>query len=118
MHVPREPYPIERLLGEHLPHLRPPQRRGLALSVPGAVLARSACQPAVVAALLPQGRYHALLCPSSAPAPGLVAGTRPGVRWLRHLLARGRLWRRSWRAPEPWPQPPPGRAVTLHGENT
>lgn len=60
MHVPRGPYPIERMLGEHLPHLRPPQRRGLALWVLGAVLAQSACQSAVVTALLLHGRYDAL----------------------------------------------------------
>src|SRR5437763_1642200 len=60
MHVPRELYPIERALAERLPHLRPPQRRGLALWVLGAVLAQSACQSAVLAALLVHGRYHAL----------------------------------------------------------
>src|SRR3982750_3883298 len=74
MHVPRELYPIERALAEHLPHLRGPQRRGLALwvlgavlaqsacqaAVLGAVLAQSACQAAVLAALLPWAPYHAL----------------------------------------------------------
>src|SRR5947199_5501679 len=60
MHVPRELYPIERALAEHLPHLRGLQRRGLALWVLGAVLAQSACQAAVVAALLPWAPYHAL----------------------------------------------------------
>jgi hypothetical protein len=60
MHVPREAYPIERVLAEHLPSLRPPQRRGLALWVLGAVLAQSACQSAVVTALLLHGHYHAL----------------------------------------------------------
>src|SRR5437763_10355761 len=60
MHVPRELYPIERALAEHLPHLRGPQRRGLALRVLGAVLAQSACQAAVLAALLPRAPYHAL----------------------------------------------------------
>jgi Transposase DDE domain len=60
MHVPREVYPIERTLAERLPHLRPPQRRGLALWVLGAVLAQSACQSAALAALLVHGRCHAL----------------------------------------------------------
>ena len=60
MHVPRELYPIERALAERLPHLRGPQRRGLALWVLGAVLAQSACQAAVLAALLPWAPYHAL----------------------------------------------------------
>src|SRR4051794_21206249 len=59
MHVPRELYPIERALAERLPHLRPPQRRGSALRVPGAVLARSACQSAVLVVPLAHGRYHA-----------------------------------------------------------
>ena len=60
MHVPPPLPPMERALAEHLPHLRPPQRRGLALWVLGAVLAQSACQAAVVAALLPWAPYHAL----------------------------------------------------------
>src|SRR4051812_50122549 len=51
---------MERALAERLPHLRPPQRRGLALRVLGAVLAQSACQAAVLAALLPWAPYHAL----------------------------------------------------------
>jgi Transposase DDE domain len=58
--VPRELHPIERALAERPPHLRPPRRRGLALWVPGAVLARGACRSAVLAALLAHGRYHAL----------------------------------------------------------
>src|SRR3954453_8346978 len=60
MHVPRDLHPMERALAERLPHLRPPQRRGLALRVLGAVLAQSACQAAVLAALLPWAPYHAL----------------------------------------------------------
>lgn len=60
MHVPPPLYPMERALAEHLPHLRPPQRRGLALWVLGAVLAQSACQAAVITALLPWAPYHAL----------------------------------------------------------
>src|SRR5689334_21688272 len=60
MHAPPPSYPMERALAEHLPHLHPPQRRGLALWVLGAVLAQSACQAAVLAALLPWAPYHAL----------------------------------------------------------
>src|SRR3954449_12844379 len=60
MHVPPPLPPMERALAERLPHLRPPQRRGLALWVLGAVLAQSACQAAVLAALLPWAPYHAL----------------------------------------------------------
>src|SRR4051794_18674140 len=50
MHALPPLYPMERALGERLPHLRGPQRRGLALWVLGAVLA----------ALLPWAPYHAL----------------------------------------------------------
>jgi hypothetical protein len=53
MHVPPQLHPMERALAERLPHLRPPRRRGLALWVLGAALAQSACQAAVLAALLP-----------------------------------------------------------------
>lgn len=53
MRVPREVYQLEEVIGAHLPALRPAQRRGLTLWVYGAVLAGSACQAAVVAALLP-----------------------------------------------------------------
>jgi hypothetical protein len=60
MHVPPELYPMEAALAEHFPHLRPAQVRGLALWVCGAILAHSACQSAVVAALLAHGGYHAL----------------------------------------------------------
>jgi Transposase DDE domain len=60
MHVPPELYPMETALAEHFPHLRPAQVRGLALWVCGAILAHSACQSAVVAALLAHGGYHAL----------------------------------------------------------
>src|SRR5689334_1722932 len=60
MHVPPQLDPIERALAERLPHLRGPQRRGLALWVLGAVLAQSACEAAVLAALLPWAPYHAL----------------------------------------------------------
>jgi hypothetical protein len=53
---------MEGVLADHLPHLRPAQRRGLALWVCGAILAHSACQSAVLAALLLPARsgYHAL----------------------------------------------------------
>src|SRR4051812_48884170 len=60
MHVPPQLHPMERALAERLPHLRGPQRRGLAFWVLGAVLAQSACQAAVLAALLPWAPYHAL----------------------------------------------------------
>jgi hypothetical protein len=50
-----ECYQLEETIGVHLPDLRPAQRRGLALWVVGTMVAGSACQTAVVAALLPLG---------------------------------------------------------------
>src|SRR3954463_4149169 len=95
MHVPRELYPIERALAEHLPHLRGPQRPGLARGVGGAVLAQSACQAAVLAALLPWAPYHALRqrlrewLPDGAgkavprgPAGGVEGCFAPLLRWV------------------------------------
>jgi hypothetical protein len=46
---------VTGLLETHLPHLSPPQRRGLAEWVAGALIAKSGCQSAVVAALAPLG---------------------------------------------------------------
>ena len=60
MRVPGSSYQVEPLLSEHLPTLRPAERRGLALWVLGAILAGSACQNAVLAALEPRGLpWHA-----------------------------------------------------------
>src|SRR4051794_37690438 len=73
MHVPPQPHPIERALAERLPHLRGPQRRGLALWVLGAVLAQGrlpgggARRPPALGAL-----------PRPAPAPARVAPGRGG----------------------------------------
>lgn len=61
MRARRPSYQVEPLLEAHLPHLRPAERRGLALWVLGTILAGSACQNAVAAALEPRGRrWHAL----------------------------------------------------------
>lgn len=63
MRFPPGYYQIEQGVAAHLPGLRPAQRRGLALWVGGAILARSACQHAVVAALRvgqPPQAWHAL----------------------------------------------------------
>jgi hypothetical protein len=59
-------------------------------------------------------------CLRTPPAPSgaerrIVSLFRLGVQCLRRLLGRGRLWRRLWLAPEPWPQPPPNLMVHLHG---
>jgi Transposase DDE domain len=53
--VPAPCYPVAAEVAEHLPHLRPAQRSGLALWVLGAIVAGSACQSAVVTALEPLG---------------------------------------------------------------
>ena len=37
-----------------------------------------------------------------------------GVSCLRQHLCRGRLWRRLWLTPEPWPAPPPQLQVIYH----
>jgi len=59
--VPREVSQVEATITTFLPDLRPAHRLGLALWVYGAVLAGSACQVAVLAALLPLGGgAHAL----------------------------------------------------------
>jgi hypothetical protein len=44
----------------------------------------------------------------------LVSLFRQGSSWLRVHLARGRLWRRLWLAPEPWPEPLPQLCITYH----
>jgi len=53
MRLPREAYPLADALATFLPTLTNAQRRGLALWVYGTMLAGSACQAAVVLALLP-----------------------------------------------------------------
>jgi Transposase DDE domain len=60
MRFPSEWSHMHELLAHHLPHLRPAQRRGLALWVYGTILAQSACQNAVIAALLAVGAWHGL----------------------------------------------------------
>ncbi len=60
MRFPREFYQMQQSIEHHFPDLRPSQQRGLALWVFGTILAHSACQNAVVAALLAIGRWHSL----------------------------------------------------------
>lgn len=60
VHLPSECYQMRMAIDERFGQLRPAQRQGLVLWVYGAVLARSACQNAVVAALLTLGAWHAL----------------------------------------------------------
>lgn len=60
MRFPRECYQMQQSIEQYFPGLRPAQQRGLALWVYGTILARSACQNAVTAALLAMGRWHCL----------------------------------------------------------
>lgn len=58
MRLPKPVYQIESQLSEQLAVLRPAQRLALAWWVYGSILARSACQNAVVSALVAYGRAH------------------------------------------------------------
>jgi len=60
MRYPRQWYQLGEAIAGHFPNLRPAQQRGLALWVYGTILAGSACQNAVVTALLVLGHWHAL----------------------------------------------------------
>ena len=73
MRVPVPCYQLEAELAAQLPHLRPAQRSGLALWVLGAIVAGSACQSAVVAALEPLGWAR------HATRQRLREWTRPGA---------------------------------------
>jgi hypothetical protein len=53
-------YQIHRVLLDHFPHLRPAAAHGLALWVYGALLAHSACESAVLAALAPLGKRETI----------------------------------------------------------
>src|SRR5262249_10862997 len=102
---------IQRTLSDHFPHLRPAQTRGLALWVSGAILAHSACQNAILAALAPLGnrqtlrhRLRATFRPDAdAPAAWHAADCFvPLMRWLL-------CW---WHAP----QLAPALDATSHGD--
>jgi hypothetical protein len=58
MRLPQEYYQMTQTIAVHLPHLRPAHWRGLALWVYGTLLAQSACQNAVITALLTRGAWH------------------------------------------------------------
>jgi len=58
MRLPGEYYQMTRMIAAHLPHLRRAHCRGLALWVYGTILAQSACQNAVITALLTRGAWH------------------------------------------------------------
>jgi hypothetical protein len=75
MRVPREAYPIADALATFLPLLTDAQRRGLTLWVYGTILAGSACQTAVIAALLPVAGVRAAHALRQALREWLYAGT-------------------------------------------
>ena len=58
MRLPRECYQMQQTISAHLPHLSQPQLTGLALWVCGTILAGSACQNAVAAALACWGSWN------------------------------------------------------------
>ena len=58
MRLPQEYYQITQTIAVHLSDLRRAQCRGLALWVYGTLLAQSACQNAVLTALLTRGAWH------------------------------------------------------------
>lgn len=60
MRFPRECYQMQQTVAQYFPDLRPAQQRGLTLWVYGAVLAQSACQNAVMTALLALGTWYSL----------------------------------------------------------
>lgn len=60
MSVRPELYQMEQVLAQRFPALRPAQQRGLALWVVGTILANSACETAVLTALLLYGSWEQL----------------------------------------------------------
>lgn len=60
MRFSNECYQMLKVIDQRFPMLREAQRRGLALWVYGTILARSACQNAVITALLAEGKFETL----------------------------------------------------------
>ena len=60
MRFPQECYQMQQTITQYFPDLRAAEQRGLTLWVYGTILARSACQSAVVAALLALGNWYSL----------------------------------------------------------
>ena len=55
--------------------------------------------------------------PKAAPERNRLASVfRLGLATLSRLLSKGRMWRRVWLLPEPWPPPPEGVKVVYHPE--
>lgn len=79
MRVPPALYQIERTLSQQFPTLRPTHQRGLSLWVYGTILAQSACQTAVIAALLTLARTRP--CAKRSASGSMMALTKlPRVR--------------------------------------
>ncbi len=60
MHLPKECYQLSEAIATHFPQLRRSQQLGLAMWVYGTIKAHSACQNAVIAALLIYGTFDVL----------------------------------------------------------
>lgn len=60
MRLPKECYQMYKQIEERFINLRPAQQMGLSLWVYGAILSKSACQDAVVVALLGLGKWHTI----------------------------------------------------------
>ena len=58
MRLPSECYQMKQAIETHMPHLSRPQLTGLVLWVCGTILAGSACQNAVAAALSTRGNWN------------------------------------------------------------
>ena len=105
MRLPSECYQMQKTIEPHLPHLSQPQLTGLALWVCGAILAGSACQNAVAAALSPWGRLEqpppvpqgvALRRQRPRPAPcqtqlDVILCFAPLLRWVLSWWRSGAL---------------------------
>jgi Transposase DDE domain len=63
---------------------------------------------------LPPAQVHTPRPPTDRRRRRWVSVFRLGLSWLRLHLARGRLWRRLWLAPEPWPKVWPQWRVHYH----
>ena len=62
---------------------------------------------------VPPARLHSPPPPPPAPRRRTVSLFLQGWNWLLGQVLRGRLWRRLWLTPEPWPAPLPGVVLTL-----
>ena len=57
--------------------------------------------------------------PKAAPERSRIVGVCSlGLATRRRILAKGRMWRRLWLLPEPWPPPPDGLKVVLRPETS